>query len=396
MARMDLEPGAYRSAQGEALGLLLMAQRNLLLLRLGDAPPAAALWWAAHSAWWQERWILRNLQRSRGSAAAQDGTALASVWPLADEWLEQSPPPGTPPAAPPPGVGLAEVRAYFADSLEAVLELLPTRSQSAAELHFFRAAFAQEAACIEAAAESYSSAQQALPSGEPSGPLPSPVRPALSCPAQRLEMGAGQGNAEAWVPPAEQGLESLAVPEFEIDAQVVNWAQYGEFAEDGGYDAPQFWGAEGWAWREAQQRQAPRGVVQWRGSVVAERAGRTQRLPGQAPVLHVSRFEAEAWCAWAGRRLPTEAEWQLTASSAAGRGFVWGQVWEWTLGSARAWPGAPAAPLAGLGPWPPGNGLGVLRGASWLTPHAAVLPSLRRFMPPGADHAFAGFRSCAV
>jgi formylglycine-generating enzyme required for sulfatase activity len=203
------------------------------------------------------------------------------------------------------------------------------------------------------------------------------------------------------------------LPDFEIDAQAMSWARYAEFALDGGYDREAFWTRAGWAWLQREGRRAPLGVAQWAGGVVLERAGRLQRVPGQQPVVGVTRFEAEAWCQWAGRRLPTEPEWELAACSAATRGFVWGDVLEWVTGSARPWPGHLPVP-GDIDPVPadapdtrsPGAGglleplaearQGVLRGASWLALPRARHPRARRFLPPGQATMIAGFRSCSV
>jgi gamma-glutamyl hercynylcysteine S-oxide synthase len=119
-----------------------------------------------------------------------------------------------------------------------------------------------------------------------------------------------------------------------------------------------------------------------------------QRVAANQPVLHVARHEAEAWCRWAGRRLPTEPEWELAALAGASRGFVWGDVFEWVAGSARAWPGCEAGPGAlDAIPWPTD---GVLRGASWMTRSRERHPKARRFAPPERDTMFSGFRSCSL
>jgi gamma-glutamyl hercynylcysteine S-oxide synthase len=111
--------------------------------------------------------------------------------------------------------------------------------------------------------------------------------------------------------------------------------------------------------------------------------------------VHVSRHEAQAWCRWAGRRLPTEAEWELAALSGASRGFAWGDVFEWAAGSARGWPGQPAS-LHGFAPLPEPGRLGVLRGGSWMTRARCKHPRARRFAAPWRDELFCGFRSCAL
>jgi formylglycine-generating enzyme required for sulfatase activity len=111
--------------------------------------------------------------------------------------------------------------------------------------------------------------------------------------------------------------------------------------------------------------------------------------------MHLSRHEAEAWCRWAGRRLPTEPEWELAAATGASRGYAWGDVFEWVAGSARAWPGAGPATPGTLDAIPAAGTQGVLRGASFATRLRWRHPKARRFAPPASDSAFCGFRSCA-
>ena len=168
-----------------------------------------------------------------------------------------------------------------------------------------------------------------------------------------------------------------------------------EFAEDGGYDERTYWTATGWDWLQRTGRRAPRDVEQLRGGVLLQRGGRLQRAPAGQPALHLTRHEAEAWCRWAGRRLPTEPEWELAAMTCAHRGFVWGDVFEWVAGSARPYRGH-AAGAGSLDRMPPPGSQGVLRGASVMTPPRWRHPKARRFMTPDSDHAFCGFRSCAV
>jgi gamma-glutamyl hercynylcysteine S-oxide synthase len=111
--------------------------------------------------------------------------------------------------------------------------------------------------------------------------------------------------------------------------------------------------------------------------------------------MHLTRFEAEAWCRWAGRRLPTEPEWELAATLGHSRGIVWGDVFEWVGGSARPWPGHAATPGT-LDAMPPPGSQGVLRGASWMTRARRRHASARRFARIDDDTAFCGFRSCAL
>jgi formylglycine-generating enzyme required for sulfatase activity len=186
----------------------------------------------------------------------------------------------------------------------------------------------------------------------------------------------------------------VSVPEFDIDAQPVTWAQYGEFVEDGGYDEPRWWSGSGLAWLQREARRVPRYVDQLRQGVLQQRFGRLARVPLVQPALHVSWYEAEAWCRWAGRRLPTEVEWEAAAHSLS-RGHAWGSVWEWTGTTARPYPGFHA------GPWreqsvPHFGTDKVQRGASFATSPRIVHPKFRRFAAADADHGFCGFRSCGM
>jgi gamma-glutamyl hercynylcysteine S-oxide synthase len=371
---------AARRAGRDALSLALMDARNHLLALLGVHETAATLRIAAEAGAWQERWISRHVQRARGEAADPAGPLLAGIEPALEAWLEGE--------LPPPPDGL---RGYLAETLEITLELLAHAEESAAGLHFYRAALLHEDRLGEALAEQAAAAKVLVPPARAE-------REPIWLPAQRWPLGSARptGDAGAYVPHNERWAHEVRLPEFEIDAQAVNWRQYAEFAEDGGYDRRECWSDEGWAWLLAGARRAPLRVEQLSGGVLAERGGKLQRVPAQQPVLHVSRHEAEAWCRWAGRRLPTEPEWELAASSAASRGFVWGDVFEWVAGSARAWPDAGSPGAGCLDPIPPPGTMGVLRGGSFASRSRCKHPKARRFAPPVHDVMFCGFRSCAL
>ena len=377
------DPIAMRRAGRELLSLALLDSRNHLLRLLALDETPAALRLAAHAGWYQEHWVARHLQRSRGEACDPHGPRLASIEPASDDWLRSDLPP------PAPGV----LRSYLADTLEVTLELLAAlndRIEDDASLHFFRCSLLHEDRLGETLATQ-------LPWRAAAGGPPARAdREALWQPAQRWMLGSVAGGL---VPHHERWAHEVAVPEFEIDALPVNWARYVEFAEDGGYDRRTLWSDAGWAWVQQQGRRAPGRVEQLHGGVLVARgaaaASGLQRASSAQPALHVSRFEAEAWCRWAGRRLPAEPEWEIAACQGAGRGFVWGDVFEWVAGSARAWPGAGMAAPGSLDV-DPVAGQGVLRGASFATRARWRHPKARRFAAPARDDLFCGFRSCAV
>lgn len=374
------DPLAIRQAGRELLSLALLDARNHLLARLAldESPPALRL--AAHVAWYQEHWIACHVQRGRGEACDEASVRLAGLEPSVSDWLL---PQGAVPEA-------AAVRDYLARTLDVSLDLLASTPEDDAALHFYRQSLRHE----DDRCETLDLMRRA------GAPPARAARDALLVPSSRWVLGSGvqPGLVPGLVPAPERGLLETVVPEFEIDAQAVNWAQFVEFAEDGGYDRAELWSEAGWAWAQAVNRRSPAQVEQLRGAVVVQRgavagAGLQRAAPGQ-PVMHVSRHEAQAWCTWAGRRLPTEPEWELAASTCGSRGFVWGDVFEWVAGSARWWPGAPP-PAPGSPDCPPAPGDGVLRGASFATRLRWRHPKARRFLSPDSDTMFCGFRSCA-
>jgi iron(II)-dependent oxidoreductase len=394
---------AIRTAGRELLSLALMDARNHTL-RLFAAYEAALaergfvvpkrpeleppLWLLGHLGWFQEFWIARNVERHRGAACDPSRPKLASIESSADRWYD-------PRSALPIRrwdldlPDLEATRQYLVDTLETTLDLLAGTEDGDDTLYFYRLAVLYEDGVGEALVRMAQTLGFAVP--VPPAPQAVPLRDALSVPARRWQLGTGPGG---FAFDHEQPAHEVAVPEFEIDAQPVCWAQYAEFVEDGGYDERRWWTGEGWDWIEAEARRCPRHVEQLRQGVMAHRFGRLARVPLEQPVLHVSAHEAQAWCRWAGRRLPTEVEWELAASTLASRGFRWGEVWEWTATPYRAYAGFAVAP------WrlqaPQFGTHQALRGASFATRGRLKHPRHRASAPLVRDDLFCGFRSCAA
>ena len=404
-----------RQGGRDVLSLALIDARNRTLawarrleeapddvLRLGgELPPGVAalldppLWTLGRIGWFQEYWIGRNVQRGRGEAADPHGPRLASIQPTADALYD----PAT--VARPTRRGLARdglpdlqaTRQYLVETLETTLDLLDgVRDEDDDNLYFHRLALFHEEMRIEDFAVLAQTVGVAVDEALVPRPPPFAVRPPLVFPATRWLLGAGPPG---FVFDNERAPHPVAIPEFEIDAQPVTWAQYGEFVEDGGYDERTHWSDAGWEWVERESRRTPRHVDQMRHGVLRRRFGQLSRVAGAEPAVHVSAFEAEAWCRWAGRRLPSEVEWEAAAHQGASRGWRFGDVWEWTASTFRPYPGFV------LGPWrdyslPCFGRTRVLRGASVATPRALRSARFRRFAEPGRDDGFFGFRSCAA
>ncbi len=378
---------AFEQHLGEALNVPHLAEVN---------PP---LWELGHIGWFQEFWIGRNLQRHLGHHADPSATRLPSLKPDADRWWNSS----LVPHASRWSLDLpdlAETRSYLLATLESTLDLLAKAPDDDAALYFYRLCLLHE----DMHAEAFVMMAQTL--GMPlelSLPAPRPVRESLLIPSSlwRLGTDAGQGFAFDNEMPAYE----VAVPEFEIDAQAVNWAQFIEFIDDGGYDRPELWHPQGQVWLaqvQAQGRRAPRHVAQvgvarlgGEGAVIQQYFGQARRMVALQPAMHLSWWEADAWCRWAGRRLPTEVEWELAAHQAARRGFHWGDVWEWTASTFRGLPGFEPHPYRDYSqPW-----FGThkaVRGASIFTSSRLRHPKYRNFYEPHRDDVFIGFRSCAM
>ncbi len=198
---------------------------------------------------------------------------------------------------------------------------------------------------------------------------------------------------------------TLLHPHAIADRCVTN-AEWAEFIADGGYSTASLWLSEGWDWVKREGIAAP---LHWRGE--GEHFTLAGRIPidPAAPVAHISFYEADAFARWAGKRLPTEAEWENFAASADPRlgnqldaaaplvpradGATFGNVWNWTQSAFLPYPGfTPETGTVGEYNGKFMCGQFVLKGASCATPRGHSRASYRNFFPAAARWQFTGVR----
>ena len=225
----------------------------------------------------------------------------------------------------------------------------------------------------------------AAPHAEGSGSGSHDASAMLSIPEGVYEIG---HTGEGFCFDNELGRHRVYLQPYRISPGTVTNAEYLEFISAGGYHDFRHWHAEGWDWVRQNQVEAPMYwhlidgqwmVYGWQG---------LRPLETSEPVCHVSYYEAAAYAAWRGLRLPTEAEWEISATK-----FNWGRRWEWTESAYLPYPGFIKAPGA-IGEY---NGKFmvsqmVLRGASEVTPPGHSRVTYRNFFHPSLRWQFTGIR----
>ena len=328
-------------------------------------------WELGHIHWFAQHWLARNPERARGSRADPLAQRSAALAPDDDRLFDSSRVPHDS-RWQLPLPDLAALRAMLAQGLDRTLGLLQDAVPDDTGLYFHRLVLAHEDMHHEAAL--YMAQALGVPVAD------ARWRPqAITSPREPIVLDPGPFEL-GWTGPGfafdnELGAHRIQLPATAIDSRVLTWAEYLPFIEAGGHAPPRYLRRESGLWQQ-------------------QRGGHWQALDTRLPACHLSAHEAQAWCAWAGRRLPSEAEWERAAVQAGDR-FAWGAVWEWTASDFQPYPGFRPHPYVDYSaPW--FGSRRVLRGASFGTQPRLHHLRYRNFYPPDRNDIFAGFRTCTV
>lgn len=440
-------PTPPRAADELAAMLIDARERSLALMRdilaARDLGPRLAivnppLWELGHLGFFHDHFALRGLYglpdyRLAGADRLYDSSSIAHD----DRWSLALP-------------SREETLDYLARVQEAMLERLPDGNASSAQSYVYQLTTLHE----DMHGEAFLYTRQTL-----GDPLPALGTPPRGHPVTEPPAGALPGDVE--IPGGRHRLGSdetlpfrfdnekppleVEVAPFAIARAPVTNADFAAFVDDGGYERRELWSEAGWRWRESAELEAP---VYWRrsdaGGWEERHFDRWRPLPPHQPAAHVSWYEADAWCRWAGRRLPSEAEWEVAASRAPSTGgdglapgkrrFPWGDtppaaglanldgwrlgcldvaalaegdsafgcrqmlgnVWEWTASRFGPFPGfQPELYRDYSEPWFR-EGRYVLRGGAWATRSRLIHTGYRNFFTPERQDILAGFRTCVL
>ena len=432
------EPGRRGPSAADLLGMMRDSRARTLELvagldddrllgpRLAIVNPL--LWEIGHLAWFHEHFILRHLDRVGPLRADADALYDSSAVHHDTRWDLPLP-------------TLAATLDYMADVAGALARRLAGREPTDAERDLYRLATFHE----DMHGEAFTYSRQSLgwpapafagtPGAAPgTGPWPGDVE----VPGGVFRLGAEPGDG--FVFDNEKWAHEVEVAPFRMARAPVTNAEYAAFVADDGYARRDLWSDAGWAWRGDADAHHPLYWIERGGDFALRRFDAVVPLAPHHPVTNVCLHEAEAFCRWAGRRLPTEAEWEFAATMApdgAKRRFPWGDapwgdaddagrranldglrlgpvdvaafaagdsgfgcrqmignVWEWTSSDFEPYPGFSPDVYADYSV-PSFGKAKVLRGGAWITRSRLVSARYRNYFPPLRRDIYAGFRTVA-
>lgn len=379
------------------------------------------LWELGHVGWFEEHWCLRYGQSKRASLR-DDADALydSAQVPHKQRWTLSLPDPD-------------ETQKYLAAVRGAVDKRL--REEPALDYFARLSAFHEEMHC-----EALTYTRQTLGYVAPESATQAATGTNLLGDADieggRFYLGAADDGR--FIFDNEKAAHPVEVRPFRMARAPVTNGEFAEFVEARGYNTRKWWSGDGWDWRQRTAAEMPRYWTNDSTGWARRQFDHVEALPEHEPVMHVSWYEADAWCRWAGRRLPTEAEWEFAAATVPGdsankRFYPWGgeppdsakanlygvagrclpvsacaagdsawgvrqmigNTWEWTADWFQPYPGFVRDPYAEYSePWF-GNHK-VLRGGCHATRSTLIRNTWRNFYTPGRNDVYAGFRTCAL
>jgi len=387
------------------------------------------LWEIGHTAYFYELWILRELHGDDSFLNNADQLFNSMTIAHNDRWDL-------------PLLTLDETKAYMQKVLDGVIHYLQSSRVSEEDIYLARYGVFHEDMHTEAF--TYTRRTLNYPAPEltdchfyTTQNNPSPLTGDVKIEGGEYLLGAPENiefcfDNEKWQHP-------VSVKPFAIARTATSYQQYADFVDNEGYSNKQFWDDEGWQWLQENNITGPDG---WKkdsnGNWLIKQFDQWHSLRPNAAVIHINWYEANAWCRWAGRRLPSEAEWELAASGTpeninAKRSYPWGNTqatinhanmdsramgtidvnalpegdsafgcrqmmgntWEWVDDTFKPYPGFVAdmyedysQPLFGQ--------TKVLRGGAWTTRSRMIRNTWRTYYGPDRNDVFAGFRSCAL
>ena len=392
------------------------------------------IWEIGHVAWFQEKWISRNLDKTPSIRSGVDD--LYNSFEVRHDWRWDLELPSR-----------KETLSYLEDVLNNSINRMSSEQLNSKEAYFYLLAIFHEDMHGEAITYTRQALGYPIPKLRAHDASLKNFEPATTAQLSDVEIPAGTFYLGA-VPDSnfvfdnEKWVHPVGIEKFSISNTPVTNQQFKEFVNDGGYKNRKFWSAEGWEWRLRSKAEWP---IYWQpGSNHTWQYRLFDQwlpIPPFHPMIHVNWFEANAYCKWAGRRLPTEAEWEVAASSDAKilvnglpdskSQFPWGNhpssmdranldslnlgttdvrnhesgdsifgcrqmignVWEWTADEFWPFPGFILDPYREYSaPWF-GNHK-ILRGGCWATRSRLIRSTWRNFFLPHRQDIFAGFRTC--
>jgi len=410
----------------ELLTDLTDEQLHGVLMREVERP----IWEMGHVGWFQEYWILRHLDGVE-SAMKDSDSFYDSSWTYTHERGEFSLP------------TRSETLEYISTVLDRCIERLSAREPTPDEVYYYLLSIFHE----DMHSETLTFIRQTLGYPRPNLSTSSPtlLLPTIDSDFQFHDVDVPGGSfclgADPETPFAfdnEKWAHAMEVDSFSISATTVTNAEFLAFVEADGYHLNHIWGRRGKDWLRRSKGEHPRF---WHkgsdGGWYREDFGQLVPLEPYLPVVHVNWYEANAYCNWAHRRLPTEAEWEMAANAGGGAivkpSFPWGDeaptpqranldwaamgcvdvralpagdsaagcrqmignVWEWTADTFNPYPGFVVDPYQEYSA-PSFESKKVLRGGSWATRSLLIRNTWRNFYMPFRNNIYAGFRTCAT